>query len=224
MIIENKYGIVNLNWKDKKKIILNFSGGADSTLLLWLCLKNIKNKQNTVIQVFTDITKKKGTFKRFTSQEIFDIIRLENSDIINNVPDMIITYINNEKEIAKKSIELLNMDMFDLRMTGMTSNPPYHIMKKHNMLIDRIEIRDKNLIKKEWCSENVYKPFINIDKRWIAQCYHDFGLMDKIYPLTTSCERFRNTPDMFYNEEPCKHCWWCREKKMAFGTYDGGVI
>ena len=24
--------------------------------------------------------------------------------------------------------------------------------------------------------------------------------------------------------KPCKECWWCREKKWAFGMYDGGVV
>lgn len=101
-------------------------------------------------------------------------------------------------------------------------------MEKYDLLKDRDEKRDiHNLNKKKfiWIENNVpsYKPFNNVDKRFVAQCFQDFNLWS-YYDITISCFRDRNTPDMIYNEEPCKECWSCLEKKMAFGTYDGGVI
>lgn len=48
-------------------------------------------------------------------------------------------------------------------------------------------------------------PFINIDKRFIVQCYYDFGL-ETLLEKTNSCT------------EPvgnCGECWWCQERKWA---------
>ena len=46
MIIENKYGKVEFDWKDYKRVMLSFSGGSDSTLLLWLSLNLLETKKN----------------------------------------------------------------------------------------------------------------------------------------------------------------------------------
>ena len=61
-----------------------------------------------------------------------------------------------------------------------------------------------------------------VNKKFIAQCYKDYNLMDKLYPLTASCIGYADTTNYF--TEPCKTCWWCKEKLWAFGSYDGGVV
>lgn len=53
-----------------------------------------------------------------------------------------------------------------------------------------------------------------VDKKFIAYQYEKFGLMDTIYPLTASCVSPTD------NGDPCKKCWWCKEKYWAFGYYD----
>jgi hypothetical protein len=227
--ITNQYGTVNFDWKHYKKIMLSFSGGTDSALLLWLSLMELENKKDTTIQVFTGITPNKGKFKQLTSQEIFDFMRLKFFNVSDRVFDRIIMYNYTQDELRDEQIRLQDLGMFDLRIYALTSNPPYEIMEKYDLLRKRIEKRDIEKKKKMWVIDDVthgpmYQPFVNVDKRWIAQCYHDFDLMDHIYSLTISCERPRETPDMLNSEEPCRHCWWCREKKMAFGTYDGGVV
>ena len=65
------------------------------------------------------------------------------------------------------------------------------------------------------------KPFVNIDKRWIAGMYEQLGLMDELFPMTASC--IGDNADSKYYTEPCGKCFWCYEKKWAsFGCYDGG--
>jgi hypothetical protein len=198
MIIENKYGKVEFDWKDYKRVMLSFSGGSDSTLLLWLSLKLLETKKDTILQIFTGVTPYKGKFKQFTSQE----------------------------ELGNEQIRLADKEgLFDLRMYALTANPPYKVMKEHNLLNKRVEERDIENKKDEWVLHQryhgpMYQPFINVDKRFIAQCYEDFNLW-RFYNNTISCERLRDTPDMKFSEEPCGHCWWCREKMMAFGMLDG---
>ena len=45
--------------------------------------------------------------------------------------------------------------------------------------------------------------------------------MDELFPITASCVAYAKKTNHF--SEPCKECWWCREKKWAFGMYDGNV-
>ena len=226
MIIENKYGKVEFDWKDYKRVMLSFSGGSDSTLLLWLSLNLLETKKDTILQVFTGVTPYKGKFKQFTSQENFDLMREEFSHLKDRVPDRMIMYNMTQEELGDEQTRLADKEnLFDLRMYALTANPPYKIMKEHNLLYKRVEERDIEHKKNEWnfhksLKAPIYQPFINVDKRFIAQCYEDFNLW-RFYNNTISCERLRETPDMKFSEEPCGHCWWCREKMMAFGMLDG---
>jgi len=226
MIIENKYGKVEFDWKDYKKILISVSGGADSTLLLWLSLNLLETKKDTILQVFTGVTPHKGKFKQFTSQENFDMMREEFSHLKDRVPDRMIMYNDTQEELGDEQFRLLKEKMFELLIYGVTSNPPYNVMVNHNLLDERVEKRDVEYKKNEWVYDLnnqpgvMYRPLINVDKRFIAQCYEDFDLW-RFYNNTISCERLRETPDMKFSEEPCGHCWWCREKMMAFGMLDG---
>lgn len=224
MIIKNDFGIVDFDWKDYENICLSFSGGADSTLMLWLALNSLQHKPNTTLHTFTGVTPAKGKFKQFTSQEIFDDMVSHFPQHNDRIEDRIIMYNDTQEDLGDRQIEMHMEDKFDLRMYAVTANPPHDVMEKHNLLHRRIEKRDLEVPKNEWNyrpeHRMMYQPFINVDKRWVSQAFKDFGLM-RYYNNTISCERFRDTPDMQHNEEPCGHCWWCREKKMAFGMLDG---
>jgi len=230
MKISNKYGTVEYDWGDFKHPMLSFSGGTDSTLLLWLSLNVLETKpEDVTLQVFTGVTPDKGLFKQFTSQENFDKMLSEFPHLKNRVPDRIIIYNDTQDYLGEKQCDMQDEGAFDLRIYALTANPPYDVMEKHNLLDRRIEDRDpgKNhttmSLTPQWNGRHtgpMYQPFINVDKRFIAQCYEDFNLW-RFYNNTISCERLRETPDMKFSEEPCGHCWWCREKMMAFGMLDG---
>lgn len=229
MKITNKYGTVEFDWKDYKRPMLSFSGGADSTLLLWLSLNLLETKPDDVsLHVFTGVTPFKGKFKQFTSQENFDMMREEFSHLKDRVPDRRIMYNMTQEELGDEQIRLADQEgVYDLRMYALTANPPRAVMEQHDLIRDRVEERDIENKKNEWITHQrfhgpMYQPFINVDKRFIAQCYEDFNLW-RFFNNTISCERLRETPDMINNEEPCGRCWWCREKKMAFGVLDGGL-
>ena len=49
-------------------------------------------------------------------------------------------------------------------------------------------------------------------KKYVAELYKKYNLMDNLFPITVSC----------INDLPigaCKKCWWCKERYWAFGRY-----
>ena len=96
------------------------------------------------------------------------------------------------------------MKMLDrpLRVDGMTANPPVNVrmafadrMKKHHPTrnfgpfeVDRVqgEIR-RDVHDKPELKYNVYQPFLNVNKRFVAGVFKENNLMDDLYPITRSC-------------------------------------
>jgi len=221
VIIKNEFGSVDMSIPENyHDILISFSGGADSTLMFWLLLNTIPADRNVKFHPLTGVTPHKGKFKLFTSQANLD-------NLIDDFPEHKIAkrhiiYNDTQIEVGDCAIDLQKNGTVDMRMFGLTKNPPHDVMATHDLLYKRIEERDND--GKCWRTDVAgifFEPFINVDKRWVAQCYLDFGLMGRYYNNTISCERLRDTPDMLHSEEPCGHCWWCREKKMAFGILDG---
>ena len=61
---------------------------------------------------------------------------------------------------------------------------------------------------------NVYKPWVNQSKKFIASIYKEEGLMEELYPITRSCVGGPNQTNNF--TEWCWQCFWCYEKAWAF--------
>jgi 7-cyano-7-deazaguanine synthase in queuosine biosynthesis len=69
------------------------------------------------------------------------------------------------------------------------------IGKYQGKLIEEIEVR----------------PFFNMNKKNISAKYAELGLLDTLFPITKSCE------DRSILKGHCGKCWWCLERKWAFG-------
>ena len=75
----------------------------------------------------------------------------------------------------------------------------------------------------ETCKVLIARPLMLVDKSFVAEYYKKTDFLKRIFPLTYSC--VTRHPEMTDNfTKPCKVCWWCKEKKWAFGVYDGGSI
>lgn len=61
---------------------------------------------------------------------------------------------------------------------------------------------------------DILVPWQNVDKKFIAAQYEKLGLKE-LSELTNSC--------IISTKQPCKTCWWCKERYWAFGSYDGGI-
>jgi hypothetical protein len=123
------------------------------------------------------------------------------------------------------------MKMIDrpLRVDGMTANPPVNVrmafadrMKKYHPTrnfgpfeVDRVqgEIR-RDVHDKPELKYNVYQPFLNVNKRFVAGVFKENNLMDDLYPITRSCVGGSWQTNNF--TEWCWQCFWCYEKDWAF--------
>tara|TARA_B100000123_G_C25693814_1_gene412070 strand:- start:89 stop:832 length:744 start_codon:yes stop_codon:yes gene_type:complete len=246
MLIENKYGQVDfwpnidgLNPKahgltlNHKRIGLSISGGCDSALLLFYMCKVIsEEKKDVTIVPFTGIDITRPT-NIWNVEEIITLMKekFPKVNIENVVTFEYTTRTSTNERCCKKEAhkeaerEMLEEGLFTIMFGGRTANPTYDEAKKHNLLEKRELARDRenpDISNSEFAiTRLLYRPWIEVDKRWIAAEYHKNNLMDDLYPITASCIGREDATEFF--TKPCKTCWWCREKVWAFGSYDGGI-
>jgi 7-cyano-7-deazaguanine synthase in queuosine biosynthesis len=187
------------------------SGGADSSLLLFILMSNTeypihifsgafkrKNRASitvtpAVIDKCIELTKKTNIFQHIVFSEV------EEQSCIN---DMAKTFLTKNEIIALYS--------------GVTSIPPDDVVE--NFLNKKVspeiyKSRNPN-IKKSLIDDGLYRPFINIDKKKIKDMYQNLGILESLFPLTRSCESIK----VFSGH--CERCWWCEERFWAFNRYN----
>jgi len=230
MIYENDYGKVdffpsNTILDDKKKIGINLSGGADSALVLYMLANESASKKFDIIPI-TGIDIKRPT-NIWNAREIVDLIQEKFPE--SNIKDHEENRYEKEHEKDKSNIHsqhersLFRDNKVDLIVHCRTSNPPLKIAKENNLLEKREEIRDHDQQKSLFPgNKKYYFPLTLVDKRFVAEEYKKLNLMENLFPITASCIAYADKTDNF--TKPCKECWWCKEKKWAFGMYDGGVL
>ena len=111
--------------------------------------------------------------------------------------------------------DLMNKYDNPLRFDGMSKNPSEQEMIDGGFL-DVSEPRRTH--EDNWPNffRQIYQPFINVDKKFIADIYfqHEF-LLKEIYPHTKSC-----TGTAWFTQgftRVCGKCFWCYERNWAFG-------
>ena len=102
-----------------------------------------------------------------------------------------------------------------MRFDGMSKNPSEEEMIAGGFL-DVSEPRRTHDETWPTMYRQVYQPFINVDKKFIADIYfqHPF-LLKEIYPHTKSCTGTAWWTNNF--TRVCGKCFWCHERNWAFG-------
>tara|TARA_B100000902_G_scaffold386687_1_gene429678 strand:- start:848 stop:1705 length:858 start_codon:yes stop_codon:yes gene_type:complete len=117
-----------------------------------------------------------------------------------------------------------------IRLDGMTANPPKEVrMKFPDYMIKRFpehKYLEKDIIRVSGEPRrdvgsgipelrfDVYQPFLNVNKRYVAGIFQAEGLMDTMFPLTRSCVGSKRQTEDF--TKWCWQCFWCYEKAWAF--------
>ena len=230
MKIETSQGPVVIEHDDSvKHIVLKLSGGADSAILCYLLHKYIieEAKQPITIVPMTVIHGKKPTNLMYARRVYWwmkkhfdnDLFHWEHYTAHSNGADY-----SDVSEQLEHSIR--QQGLCDVYYSGITANPPRDVWTKFKGLGDGStdvdisipgglpDTRDKTDTPKQTHHPHKVLPFLNIDKKGIAELYRMFDVEDTLFPITRTCEDHFRDPE----EVPhCGECVWCEERAWGFG-------
>lgn len=216
--------------EDRKEIAVNCSGGADSGILLYMTAHFLKtnNRTDAKLHVLTCANDKKH---RWNARKAADIINYTISNLNWNQFGIHYTYYRDKQKVEyfhEIEYDLIDNNKIDTIISGITANPKVDAAVVEDINGDMIDIKLTELAKRTlsepapvWNKGIWYNPFKNVDKRFVAAMYNQFGV-DDLIDLTRSCEGHPADPNVFdpkFENEPCGECWWCLERKWAFGDF-----
>jgi 7-cyano-7-deazaguanine synthase in queuosine biosynthesis len=172
-----------------KNIAVLFSGGSDSTLLLYLIL--------------LDIEKTKSTH----SLSIYILDRYNKPlDYAGQVIDLISTKFNKQLELINLTIPKVEQRHEIPLLSSMLELQHDVILWGINKYPSDNTIRPKHLFKFQETDKRKF-PFSNSEKDKLIQAFYDLDLQDILYQ-THSCGSNLN--------QPCGVCFNCKERAWAF--------
>jgi 7-cyano-7-deazaguanine synthase in queuosine biosynthesis len=186
---------------------ISCSGGADSSLLLYILMKY----SSSPIHVFTCVLDDKNRSSVLSSTNVIKkcIDLTGNYNISHHLH-----FVKSGKsidELFRNQSFFLQNKIIDILYTGITSNPPLEIQDTFSELSLENHERHPDVKRMEYIQGPVYMPFTNVNKKIIAKMYTELGLTDSLYPVTRSCESTTLT------QGHCGQCWWCQERNWGFG-------
>lgn len=219
--------------------VLNLSGGADSATLLFLMCTHFPELKKLDICTFKDTKKPIDYYsaldiiqwmqERFPNIElIHHVLEIDEADPywVGKAQEMLDdpeqeTVLTNPLGLSKllqlhecqrKIYEMIPYKVTHLH--AMTCNPPDEEMIEGGFY-DLAERRRDKHVKKPITGAS--QPFIDVDKKFVSGVMQDYGIVDELLPLTSSCVGSFGMTEGF--TEPCKICFWCHERYWAFGRY-----
>ena len=213
------------------------SCGADSAMVLYILMSNIK----THIHIYNMMAHQ----RRPALEKHFDAVVATCSKLTGNNNYTVHKTYAVPDESAELYINILttalDTEEVDIIYLGLTSFPPSEELSKwpdqqpewHNkfrahevehplfgfsipvaLATDFSSVpltADGRVVDKLTLDDRAYIPFFNHDKRDIAKLYKALGVEDTLLSITRSCE------DDTHIGSHCGKCWWCRERRWAFG-------
>ena len=180
------------------------SGGADSSILLYLLLKYSKKP----LHIFTLCNDRKGTY---TPKQSIDVVSkcAELTQNYNFKHHISYTVVQTRNALFAPALEYITDGYV---YTGITSNPPKDITDNFLEVTPDID-RDPSTIRSPFEYDKIYTPWTNLNKKQICNIYKHYNLLDSLFTLTRSCEALKETVTQMH----CGKCWWCEERKWGFG-------
>ena len=207
---------MNKLFNTDKNCAVCVSGGADSALMLYKILQN--NKEHTHIFTYANNTLMLKNVTASTAVVNKCVELTGNHRVTHHV-------IHNEGDKPNGVDPLIDMvepwvNKLDINTLylGVTKNPPIEISDKFMYATWKDSTRDTVGENETLHIDDGFKiktPWINIDKRGLANIYRQEGLLDTLFPVTYSCEWYPRDGDD-PGTEHCGKCWWCQEREWGF--------
>jgi len=184
------------------------SGGADSSLVLYLLMKYSKHP----IHIFTLNNQNKHFVNSVLLNNIIKwcVEQTNNHNIVHHVS---YAPAHNAKNLYNMPFVMLKNKLIDNLYIGDTAWPPkevnQHFASNGNDIVQTKADRDPNKLRPtHW--KSFYLPFTNYSKKIIAEIYRSENIME-LFQLTRSCESLEEI-----GTQHCGKCWWCQERMWAF--------
>lgn len=192
---------------------VSLSGGADSAILAYILMSHYTSP----IHFFTIASKEKRFITIKHSCEIIQkcIELTGNNNVFHHI-----TYVDKQERKFFLNFLIDSCEKFQLEImhTSTTNVPNEEVLNSFSSTLDPdILIRRSPNIKKSVFSvynKKIYHPFVNLNKKNIKDLYDELNVLEKLFPLTRSCE---STLEF---DKHCQTCWWCEERFWAFGRYN----
>lgn len=187
---------------------ISLSGGADSAILSYILMSNIKEHI-----IFLTLSNKEKNFKsaEYSTRIINKLVELTGKTNISHN----IKYVDTQTRENLIGYLRSFKNYVNVMYTATTSFPKKNILNtfKSKLPHDIITRRNPEIVKSFYSLDNFfYSPFYNLDKKQIFNLYSEYDLLKTIFPLTRSCE------SPIISDTHCGVCWWCEERKWAFGS------
>jgi len=202
--------INNINIHDGE-VGLAFSGGADSSLLLYILLSNCTE----TVHLYSFLSQaKEHAQEPAVDRVLFRIVTLTGNYNYTHTKIRIKEQL--PLEIHATMNKFIESDNLSVMYNGITKLPPDKILDTFDEDIRHSDEycyrqRRDNIVRDEYYDLNFYRPFINYSKKEIANLYKQLNIEKDLFSLTRSCE----TPQS--PNRHCGKCFWCQERSWGFG-------
>lgn len=210
------------------------SGGADSAVLLYMLVTYLRDSnRDSKITLFTCANDEKLRWNASTAAAVIDrVIQLTGTTAIDKHQ---IIYRDRQAVEYFHAVDdwAFNSGTIDILLSGKTLNPlnggsvivEDSYGRQRDLGADPYRARDReNPTEPPFHAHEVkafYNPFLHVDKKLVAAAYDRWDLRQTLLPLTRSCEALPKTDEdgSTIIPPPCGDCWWCLERKWAFGSW-----
>lgn len=219
----------NILKKGWNNVLINCSGGADSSMLLFETCKIIKeNNLNTKVHVFTLGHDWKGRFNPRHVNQVINFIAEYFIDYPIAAHHVFYSKEPDDKSFKRSEKKIISSYDIDLQLNATTDIPALGEFSEDIdgntidlyetcSVLSRAELQYKMKTIQDRLNIKYALPYMTLNKKDIAKKYIDFGIRDTLFPLTRSCESPADLTNNFTTT--CGKCWWCWERKWAFGEY-----
>lgn len=185
---------------------ISFSGGADSSLLVYLAMSQLSTPIHLITTTVLDRDDSHEKTTTDVANKLLEITGFRDIHYhFNRQPDSM-TGISTLFDLCK---DLLYKDrVVNCILTGVTANPPKTVLEQFNNSTVEADEREANNNRSLRRGVGWYNPLTNLNKQDICKIYHHHNLLDSVFPLTKSCWTA-------YGEPPCNNCWFCEEREWG---------
>ena len=226
--------------KDYKRIGINLSTGTDSALVLYFLAKFITESEQYDREIFPftgiELNNKLSKAKEIAPNIVnlirskFPKVTIHDTTISEWLREGEYTHPKGKRQYfrpaKKKFVEENNIE---ITLAGVTKNMPKSLQYIYG--VEEVAPQQRQPEEIEFNAIGKPIPFHELPwrkftKKTIAELYQQENLMDDLFMLTESCvtETIEQAERQGSATFPCKRCYWCKEKKWAFGSYDYGIV